>query len=522
MTRPSVVPSATLPTSSWPSVANESSEKLGRRVDERAHAAEHQGDEDDDDDVRGHDERERERRERPAARASARGCRASPTGSASPRARPRGARRRASAGVVSDRVNGIIGRAATKNNAVTATRTKTHCTSVAQPSDLAPLRTVAKSSSAPPARAMSERASVLIGDRLLTVCSSTSLQRVRAGRDPGDEVAREVRQPERREQLARQRPGEEKKADGGDGPEAAVRLGDDARHVEDEGAEAPRGAGCASGGRRRPGALRSSTRSNGRPLRGTSLDVPSRRAARRRPRVSTISPAARSARRRRAGPTNSPTVAARAETTSTRVADDARESQREGQADAHRERSRRHQREPDERPCLARRPRAGREQPADDDLRHDARRRWPPRRSRAAPAMRGSRSARPRGRAPEGGPASRSARPSRGARARGAVSTETAIPMKKHTVSVEMREARRRADRDERDAEEHGPRVLDRHLAAERAAPRRRPAASPRPMVIAGQSRSGTFIGDVARRLEGEEDGHGERAGRSRRRGRSR
>ena len=63
MTRPSVVPSATLPTSSWPSLANDSSEKPGRGVDERSHAAEHERDEHHDDDVRRHDEGERERRE---------------------------------------------------------------------------------------------------------------------------------------------------------------------------------------------------------------------------------------------------------------------------------------------------------------------------------------------------------------------------------------------------------------------------------------------------------------------------
>ena len=85
---------------------------------------------------------------------------------------------------------------------------------------------------------MSERASVLTGERFLTVCSSTSFSAYGPGGDPRDEVAGEVRQPERCEELARQRAREEEEADGGDGPEAALRLRDDARHVEDERAEA--------------------------------------------------------------------------------------------------------------------------------------------------------------------------------------------------------------------------------------------------------------------------------------------
>jgi hypothetical protein len=78
-----------------------------------------------------------------------------------------------SAPVESERVNGMSDRAA-RNAPLAATRTKTHCSSVAHARLFAPLRIAAKSSSAPPASAMSDSASVLTGDRFFTVGSSTS------------------------------------------------------------------------------------------------------------------------------------------------------------------------------------------------------------------------------------------------------------------------------------------------------------------------------------------------------------
>ena len=85
---------------------------------------------------------------------------------------------------------------------------------------------------------MSDRASVLIGRQVLDGVLVDELQGIGARRDAGDQVAGQVRQAERREQLAQERAREEQEADGGDGPEAALRLGHDARDVEDERAEA--------------------------------------------------------------------------------------------------------------------------------------------------------------------------------------------------------------------------------------------------------------------------------------------
>jgi hypothetical protein len=74
------------------------------------------------------------------------------------------------------RVNGSMGRQA-KNTPVITTSTSMHCTSVDAARLLAFLRIVWKSSSAPPARAMSDSARVLTGASVLTVCSSTSFRK---------------------------------------------------------------------------------------------------------------------------------------------------------------------------------------------------------------------------------------------------------------------------------------------------------------------------------------------------------
>ena len=120
MTRPSVVPSATLPKSSWPSVANESSEKPAAGSMSGRTQPEHRRDQHDDDHVGGHDEGQGERRERAGGarlrqdaerrRRAARDRERSPEERDARRARP----------PVSERANGMIGRAATKKSAVTS------------------------------------------------------------------------------------------------------------------------------------------------------------------------------------------------------------------------------------------------------------------------------------------------------------------------------------------------------------------------------------------------------------------
>ncbi len=233
MTRPSVVPRATLPTSSWPSVANESSENpavgsMRGRTHPRTSATST---------TTTTSDVMTKASVKVASGPVARVCERMPSVADGLRVTARAPQRSAtpsSAGVVSDRVNGIIGRAMTKNSPVTATRTKTHWIErrpPERPGALAHRGHVELG----PAREGDERQRERVDRRQgLHRVLVDELERVRARRDPRDEVAREVWQTERREQLAEERAGQEQEADGRDRPEAALRLGDDARHVEDD------------------------------------------------------------------------------------------------------------------------------------------------------------------------------------------------------------------------------------------------------------------------------------------------
>ena len=60
---------------------------------------------------------------------------------------------------------------------------------------------------------------------------------MRPGDDPREEVAREVREADEVDELARERAGEQEEADGADGPGVALELGDEARRGEEEAEE---------------------------------------------------------------------------------------------------------------------------------------------------------------------------------------------------------------------------------------------------------------------------------------------
>ena len=252
---------------------------------------------------------------------------------------------------------------------------------------------------------------------------------------PGDEVPGEVRQAERLEQLARQRSREEEEADGGDRPEAAVHLGDGARHVEDQRAEA-----------------REEERV--RQVHADAAALCARRAAHRAapagsldacasPRACALARRSRRRReeraRRRAGPDEL------ADRRRERGDDEhacrrpAREPERERQADAHRERAGRRSDSPTSGPAL----RAGFEMAASSQ---PTRSFATTRAAMAAAAIqgsrasRGSRRARRRGGARGGGRGARSAPPSRAALAGGATAPRRRSPMKKQRR--ERRESR--------------------------------------------------------------------------------
>ena len=110
-------------------------------------------------------------------------------------------------------------------------RLNANCASMAQPRLPIALRTSRRSSSAPPASAMSDSASVFTGASVSTVLLVDDVEDVRTGDDAGQKVARDVRQPDELQQLARDGPREQQEPDGGDDPEPARSLRDDARRI---------------------------------------------------------------------------------------------------------------------------------------------------------------------------------------------------------------------------------------------------------------------------------------------------
>ena len=117
-------------------------------------------------------------------------------------------------------MNGIIGRAHTKNIPVTTTSTNPHWKSVAQARDFCALLNGGDIELRSAGERDERQREGVDGREALHRLLVDDAQHVRARRDAGHEVPRQVRQAERGEQLDRQRPREKQKADRGDRPKA--------------------------------------------------------------------------------------------------------------------------------------------------------------------------------------------------------------------------------------------------------------------------------------------------------------
>ncbi len=140
---------------------------------------------------------------------------------------------------VSDSVNGM-NRETSRNTPPTPTITITDCISIAMLRLRATRCRISILSSAPPASAIMAMARVLTGASRLDRLVVDQVQDVRTAHDAGKDVARQVRQADHLEQLARERAGEQQEAERRDRAEVAFlelgrELGGPPEQAEDDG-----------------------------------------------------------------------------------------------------------------------------------------------------------------------------------------------------------------------------------------------------------------------------------------------